>query len=84
MHYKFSIDYYENEEHGRPELKVTDFKTIDEAGKWAQKNYIPLSVLIITEWSEKVDAAGIPEIVGSCNLEVAYKEKFTSLDSYHE
>ncbi len=79
-HSQFTISYYMGEEYDRPELKE-NHDSIEAAARWCQKNYIPLSVVQITEWNieGEYDYQGIPEIVTSCNLEEAFESNTKSL-----
>lgn len=76
---RFSIDYYESEEL-KKEL-VKEFHSVRLAGQWCINNHIPLSIISVTEWDiENNDSCGIPEIIGSCNLDEAFKLQYESLD----
>ena len=48
-HSQFTISYYIGEEYERPQLKE-NHDSIEEAAIWCQRNYVPLSVVEITEW----------------------------------
>lgn len=81
----FSIDYYEGEGDGRPVLTgnliCSSFKSIIEASDYVRCLKVPLSVVRITEWdNENNDSCGVPEIIGSCNLDEAFELEYTSLD----
>lgn len=76
---RFSIEYYEGEEL-KKEL-VKDFHSVQLAGQWCNNYSIPRSIIRITEWDiENNDSCGIPEIIGSCNLDEAFELEYTSLD----
>lgn len=83
MNKRFSISYYIGDT--GPKLATSEFDSIPEAVTYVQRLGIGLSRLTITEWdtdNDAADAFGLPEILGSLNLDTAHEMNLTTVEEY--